>query len=88
VRVELAGFVTQLRMEPDFIELADEFERCFRAWELEAIMNRHASRALDAVSWIVGYVDRTLMEKLEALGKLFDLPPVPVVIGMRKLTGW
>jgi hypothetical protein len=88
MRCELAGFVSQLRTEADLLESADEFEQCLRAWELEAVTSKHAEKSLQAVAWIVGRVDRTLMEKIEALGKLFDLPRGPVVVGMRKLTGW
>jgi hypothetical protein len=88
MRVELLGFVSQLRMDADLLEAADEFDQCFRSWELEAIRNRHAEKSLDAVAWIVGRGDKSLQEKIVALGKLFDLPPVPVVIGMRLLTGW
>jgi hypothetical protein len=80
-------FVAELRADPQLATLADEFDQAVCAIEHEAVTNRDARTFFKAVRWIVGQ-DRTNAEKIEALGKLLALPRGPVVIGMRKLTGW
>ena len=49
--------------------------------------NKHARRFMLAVRWIITQ-PRTLVEKIEALGKLSDLPKEPVVVSLPLLTGW
>jgi hypothetical protein len=84
----LSGFVAELRGDPHHAALGDEFDRVARAIEHEAVANKDARAFLKAVAWIVGHPDRTIAERMEALGKLLALPPGPIVVGMRKLTGW
>jgi hypothetical protein len=81
-----ANFVAEVHsdLEP---ALADGFERAFREIEAEGVTNRHARRFMLAVRWILSQ-PRTLLEKVEALGKLSDLPRGPVIVNMQQLTGW
>ena len=81
-------FITELRADPQLATLADEFDQAARSIEHEAVTNKHARAFFKAVAWIVGRQDRTIAEKIEALGKLLALPRGPIVVGMRKLTGW
>jgi hypothetical protein len=79
------AFVDDVRsLEP---AVADGFERAFREFEAEGVTNRHARRFMTAVRWIVSQ-PRTLVQKLEAFGKLSVLPRGPVIVNMNKLTGW
>jgi hypothetical protein len=81
-------FIAELRGDPQLADLADGFNQMACAIERESVTNRDARVFLKAVLWIIKHEDRTLAERIEALGKLLALPRGPVVIGMKKLTGW
>jgi hypothetical protein len=83
----LDNFIDELRDDPQLAAVADEFARAACAIEREARTNRHAGELLKAASWIIRHDDRTLAERIEALGKLVALPG-PIVVNMYELIGW
>jgi len=72
-----AIFLAELRADPQFGPLADDFSEAFCDSFCDC----------EAVVWILSQ-PRTLLEKLSAILKLLNLPPGPQIVHMRKLTGW
>jgi hypothetical protein len=84
----IAEFFDELRTACGQDEVFDECEHATELLEAEAVNNQDASELLRGIAWLMGRNDRTLMERLEAVCKLLNLPPGPIVVNLAELTGW
>jgi hypothetical protein len=63
-------FIADLRADPRFSDLAQDFANAFSALDEEACTNASAAGFYETIYWVVGRPDRLLREKIE---KLYEL---------------
>jgi hypothetical protein len=75
----LEQFVDLCRAIPGAGEAADDLSDCFARLTDEAV--------LAAFTW-VACQPRSVIERLEAMRRLLAMPPGPITVSLRELTGW
>ena len=78
-------FVQQLR-NSRFESVADAFQAAFKATDIEADWNVHATVLYEALTWVIEHKNRSIEERIKALDKLISHDGSE--IELHAFTGW
>jgi hypothetical protein len=83
----LTAFVAELRADPRYAAVAEQFAEAFAATDIEADGNLDSLKFLSAVEWVAGQSSKTVTQRLHVMDRLLALKG-KVEIRLPEFLGW